>query len=193
MMQWLNEPAQWSHINHQVLLTTNPKTDFWRKTHYGFIRDNGHFYYQTVAGDFTAEVKITGQYQVLYDQAGLMVREDETTWLKCGIEYVEDVQNVSAVVTRDFSDWSVMPLLQPPESLWLRVQRRAEATGLPATRAPQRDAIEVQYSLNGEDYQMLRLAYLTRTETVQVGLMAASPQGEGCEILFEDFKLVLPD
>jgi hypothetical protein len=64
---------------------------------------------------------------------------------------------------------------------------------LPATRAPQRDAIEVQYSLNGEDYQMLRLAYLTQAETVQVGLMAASPQGEGCEILFEDFKLVLPD
>lgn len=179
MMQWLNEPTQWSHINHQVLLTTNPKTDFWRKTHYGFIRDNGHFYYQTMTGDFTAEVKVTGQYQVLYDQAGLMVREDETTWLKCGIEYVEDVQNVSAVVTRDFSDWSVIPLLQPPPSLWLRVQRRAEA-------------IEIQYSLDGEHYQMLRLAYLTRTETVQVGLMAASPQGEGCEILFEDFKLVLP-
>ena len=175
-MQWLNEPAQWSHSDRQVLLTTNPKTDFWRKTHYGFIRDNGHFYYQTVTGDFTAEVKITGHYQVLYDQAGLMVREDETTWLKCGIEYVEDVQNVSAVVTRDFSDWSVIPLLQPPDSLWLQVQRRAEA-------------IEVQYSLDGEQYQMLRLAYLTQATTLQVGLMAASPQGNGCEIVFEAFKI----
>jgi regulation of enolase protein 1 (concanavalin A-like superfamily) len=46
MMQWLNEPAQWSHSAHQVLLTTNSKTDFWRKTHYGFIRDNGHFFYR---------------------------------------------------------------------------------------------------------------------------------------------------
>lgn len=191
-MQWYNEPPQWQVLTDGLHLTTGAQTDFWRKTHYGFIRDDGHFYYQTVTGDFTVEVKITGDYKVLYDQAGVMVREDETTWLKCGIEFVEDVQNVSAVVTRDFSDWSVVPLLQPPPSLWLRVQRRTEATGLPATRAPQRDAIEVQYSLNGEDYQMLRLAYLTRTETVQVGLMAASPQGEGCEILFEDFKLVLP-
>ncbi len=176
MMQWLNQPAQWSHSGDRILVKTAAKTDFWRKTHYGFIRDDGHFYYQEVTGDFTAEVKITGDYQVLYDQAGLMVREKETTWLKCGIEYVENVQNVSAVVTRDFSDWSVIPLLQPPVSLWLRVQRRAEA-------------IEVQYSLEGKDYQMLRLAYLTDTETVQVGLMAASPQGEGCEITFEGFKI----
>ncbi len=179
-MQWYNEPPQWQTLANGLHLTTGAQTDFWRKTHYGFIRDNGHFYYQTVQGDFTVNVKITGQYRVLYDQAGVMVRENEMTWLKCGIEFVEDIQNVSAVVTHDFSDWSVVPILQPPPSLWFRVQRRAAA-------------IEIQYSLNGEDYQMLRLAHLTQTETIQVGLMAASPQGAGCEILFEDFKIVLPD
>lgn len=175
-MQWYNEPSDWKSLSNGLHLMTGAKTDFWRKTHYGFIRDNGHFYYQSVTGDFTVEVKITGHYRVLYDQAGVMVREDETTWLKCGIEFVEESQNVSAVVTRDFSDWSVIPLLQPPASLWLRVQRRAEA-------------IEIQYSLDGRQYQMLRLAYLTRNETVQVGLMAASPQGDGCEITFEEFNL----
>jgi uncharacterized protein len=176
-MQWYNEPPQWQRLTDGLELTTGAQTDFWRKTHYGFIRDNGHFYYQTVTGDFTVEVKITGQYRELYDQAGIMVRENETTWLKCGIEFVEEIQNVSAVVTQDFSDWSVVPLLQPPSSLWLRVQRRAEA-------------IEIQYSLNGTQYQMLRLAYLTQSKSLQVGLMAASPQGEGCEIKFEQFKLI---
>ncbi|MBD2020999.1 DUF1349 domain-containing protein [Leptolyngbya sp. FACHB-36] len=175
-MQWYNKPPAWQEQADGIRVTTGAKTDFWRKTHYGFIRDNGHFYYQTVTGDFTAEVKITGQYQVLYDQAGLMVRENELTWLKCGIEYVEDVQNVSAVVTREFSDWSVVPLSQPPTSLWLRVQRRAEA-------------IEVHYSLDGHQHQLLRLAYLTSAAALQVGLMAASPQGEGCQITFEGFKI----
>ncbi|MBL1177287.1 DUF1349 domain-containing protein [Pantanalinema sp. GBBB05] len=175
-MDWLNEPPHWSDSDHQIVVTTAPKTDFWRKTHYGFIRDNGHFYYQPVMGDFTVEVKITGQYQVLYDQAGLMVRQDATTWLKCGIEFVEDVQHVSAVVTREVSDWSVVPLVQPPSSLWLRLHRRA-------------DAIEVQYSLEGSSYQMLRLAYLSVAETLDVGLMAASPQGDGCVITFEEFKI----
>lgn len=175
-MYWLNEPAHWSHSDHQIVMTTAPKTDFWRKTHYGFIRDNGHFYYQTVTGDFIAEVKLTGQYQALYDQAGLMVRQNETIWLKCGIEFVDEIQYVSAVVTRDVSDWSVVPLAQPPTSLWLRLHRRAET-------------IEVQYALNGKDYQMLRLAYLTTVKTLQVGVMAASPQGDGCAITFEMFNI----
>lgn len=178
-MQWLNEPTQWQHSDASILVTTNPQTDFWRKTHYGFIRDNGHFYYQTVTGDFTAQVQITGQYQVLYDQAGLMVRENETTWLKCGIEFVEEVQHVSAVVTREFSDWSVVALPDPPATVWLRLQRRSEA-------------IEIHYSVDGTHYQMLRLAYLTEAATVQVGVMAASPQGNGCAIAFEAFQITQP-
>jgi hypothetical protein len=106
-----------------------------------------------------------------------MVRENENTWLKCGIEFVEEVQNVSTVVTRNYSDWSVVPLSTSPVSLWLRVQRRAET-------------VEVQYSLNGQDYWMMRLAYLTEASSLQVGLMCAAPQGEGFSVEFEGFKLL---
>ncbi|HLO51580.1 MAG TPA: DUF1349 domain-containing protein [Kamptonema sp.] len=176
-MQWYNEPSEWYEDQDIIHVTAGAKTDFWRQTHYGFIRDNGNFYHREVAGDFTAEVKITGDYRSLYDQAGLMIRESENIWLKCGIEFVEAVQNVSTVVTRDYSDWSVIPLSVPPVSLWLRVKRQAET-------------IEVQYSLNGEDYSMMRLAYLTDVSILQVGLMCAAPQGEGFVVQFEGFKLL---
>lgn len=178
-MKWYNEPLTWNEQANVLYVNAGAKTDFWQKTHYHFIRDNGNFYYQEVTGDFTIEVKVTGQYQTLYDQAGLMVRENENTWLKCGIEYVEGVHNISAVVTRNYSDWSVVPLSQPPVALWIKVQRRAEA-------------VEVEYSLNGQYYQMLRLAYLTHTETLQVGLMCASPQGEGFSVVFEGWKITQP-
>lgn len=178
-MKWYNEPSNWKEQADVLFVNTGPKTDFWRKTHYNFIRDNGNFYYQEVTGDFTIEVKVIGQYQTLYDQAGLMIRENENTWLKCGIEFVEGMQNVSAVVTRDYSDWSVVPLSQPSVALWMKVQRRAET-------------IEVQYSLDGQSYQMLRLAYLTNTATLQVGLMCAAPQGEGFSVTFEGYKITQP-
>jgi regulation of enolase protein 1 (concanavalin A-like superfamily) len=178
-MKWYNQPSTWNEQAEVIYVNADAKTDFWQKTHYNFMRDNGNFYYQEVTGNFTVEVKVIGQYQALYDQAGLMIRENEKTWLKCGIEYVEGVQNVSAVVTRDYSDWSVIPLSQPPIALWMRVQRRSET-------------VEVQYSLDGENNQMLRLAYLTHTETVQVGLMCASPQGEGFLVAFEGFKITQP-
>ncbi|WP_224095333.1 DUF1349 domain-containing protein [Nostoc sp. MS1] len=175
-MKWYNEPATWNEQAGVICVNASAKTDFWQKTHYNFIRDNGNFYYQEVKGNFTVEVKVIGNYQALYDQAGLMIRENENIWLKCGIEYVEEVQNVSVVVTRDYSDWSVVPLLQPSNALWLRLERRVET-------------VEVQYSLDGKNYQMLRLAYLTLAEIVQVGLMCASPQGDGFSVVFEDFRI----
>lgn len=175
-MQWINEPATWQQTDNQIVVTSDPKTDFWRKTHYGFIRDNGHVYAQQVDGDFTATVKVVGQYATLYDQAGLMVRHDETTWMKCGIEYVEGVQYASAVVTRDYSDWSVSPLDGAPAAFWLRVKREG-------------GSVEVEYSLDGSAYTLLRVTYLTDAP-VWVGVMQASPQGDGFTTTFSDFSVV---
>lgn len=175
-MEWFNEPPAWGIQGDIITITSGAKTDFWRETHYGFIRDNGNFLYQQVTGDFVVEVKVSGAYHELYDQAGIMVRLDEKTWLKCGIEFVEGTQQVSAVITRDYSDWSVMPIPQNPTSIWMRVMRR-------------NTAVEVQYSLDGKQYTMLRLGYLTSAETLNVGLMCASPEGTGFPIKYEGFKI----
>ena len=86
-MEWLNEPVNWSNSDKQIVVNTLPKTDFWRITHYGFIRDNGHFYFERVNTDFVVDVEIRGNYKALYDQAGIMIRADEKHWIKAGIEY----------------------------------------------------------------------------------------------------------
>lgn len=175
-MQWLNEPKRWQVEAGAIRIHADPNTDFWRKTHYGFIRDNGHFYYETVRGDFTASVKVTGVYRDLYDQAGLMVRLDAEHWLKAGIEYVHGQQFVSAVVTNDFSDWSVAPLPQNPPSIWLRLIRKAEA-------------VEIFYSPDGAEYTLLRIAYLLPGDEARVGVMCAAPDGGGFDALFEAFTV----
>jgi len=175
-MQWYNEPPAWSAQGNVITIHAAPRTDFWRKTHDGGVRDNGHFYYRPVDGDFVAQVKFSGNYAALYDQAGLMVRLDAETWLKCGVEYVSGVYHASAVGTRDFSDWSVMPLDGAPEALWLRVTRHGVT-------------LEVHVSLDGERYTMLRQAYLTDAAQVGVGLMACAPTGQGFVATFEGFEV----
>ncbi len=175
-MQWYNPPPQWQTEGDSIKMTAGAKTDFWRTTRHDFIADNGHFYYQEITGDFTAEVKITGHYRDLYDQAGLMARVDALTWLKCGVEYLEGVQQASAVMTREFSDWSIVPLVDNPAFTWFRLSRFGTA-------------VEVYYSLNGTDYTLIRQAYLSDVLTIQVGLMCAAPTGTGFETQFEGFKL----
>ncbi len=176
-MIWYNKPAIWSEEREQVYMRVGGGTDFWCVTHYGFIRDNGHFYYREQTGDFVASVKVTGQYKALYDQAGLMLRLDEQTWIKAGIEYVDELQNVSAVVTRMNSDWSVSPQSHNPESVYLRMTR-------------QYDSVRIDFSFDDFTYQMLRLAYFPPDVSVQIGLMAAAPDGSGFDVVFEQFSVL---
>ena len=64
---WLNEPADWIMAPDCLVAVTEQGTDFWRETHYGFVRDNGHFFGLEVSGGFTATLRVRAQYETLYD------------------------------------------------------------------------------------------------------------------------------
>ena len=83
---WINAPERWCLDGERLLVVTDKATDFWRDTHYGFIRDNGHLFGYETDGDFTMQVRVRANYAALYDQAGIMVRLDERNWIKAGIE-----------------------------------------------------------------------------------------------------------
>jgi regulation of enolase protein 1 (concanavalin A-like superfamily) len=173
---WLNQPLHWNETEDTLTETVPPGTDYWRVTHYGFIRDNGPFRYQEQAGNFEAKVRISGKYHELYHQAGLMVRIDETHWIKAGIEFVNGKQNVSVVVTREFSDWSVLARSDNPAFIWLRLQRY-------------HDTVQLSYSTDGQQWSMIRLAYFPPQLPVKIGLVAAAPGKEPLEVTFDHFSI----
>jgi len=176
-MEWLGEPREWQEQGGELVVRTDPRTDFWRTTHYGFVRDNGHFRWMWAEGNWQAEVRVAGEYRDQYDQAGLMVRLDERNWVKCGIEFFDGRQHLSVVVTRDYSDWSVVPLEGDPPAVGLRVVRQG-------------DTVEVHAAPAGADYRLLRLAYLAPADRVQVGMMCASPEGGGFRVRFGGLGVV---
>ncbi|AWG25426.1 DUF1349 domain-containing protein [Flavobacterium kingsejongi] len=175
-MEWLNQPKKWSGDAKKLTYTVEPDTDFWQVTHYGFKRDNGPFYYVETKGDFEVSVKVSGNYSELFHQAGIMLRIDEKNWIKTGIEFVDGKQNISAVVTRDVSDWSVVPRNNSPKSVWLKVLRKG-------------DYAEIKYSFDGEKYEMLRLAYFPPGVPVKVGMVAAAPGKVSFPVTFENFEI----
>lgn len=175
-MKWFNEPASAKLSGEQLLVTTRPKTDFWRKTFYDYVTNNGHFFYLPVSGDFTFEAKVAGQYKDLYDQAGLMVRIDDANWLKCGLELVDAIGHASVVVTRDYSDWSTVRGITTKAPVWWRLLRKGAS-------------LEVLYSLDGKAYTSMRLGYLPLQTSTELGIMCASPEGQGFAATFDELRL----
>jgi uncharacterized protein len=123
-MSWMNEPASSKLSGTQLLVHSRPKTDFWCKTFYGYVTDNGHFFHLPALCDFTFLARVNGQYAAPYDQAGLMVRLDAENWMKCGTEFFDGRRHASVVFTRDFSDWSTMPDLSDTAPVWWKAVRK---------------------------------------------------------------------
>ncbi len=175
-MKWLNEPASSAISGNKLTVQARPKTDFWRKTFYGYITDSGHFLHLPVSGDFIFEARVAGQYAALYDQAGLMVRIDAQNWVKCGTEFFDNARHASVVFTREFSDWSTMNDLATSGPVWWRVVRKP-------------DSLETLCSSDGKNFTSVRMGYLVPAATAEVGIMCAAPDGAGFQCVFDNLKL----
>ncbi len=180
-MQWFNEPEGWSIEKDVLTMDVTPQSDYWRISHYGFTVDDAPFLYTVRGGEFEVKVKISGDYKVRFDQAGLMIRIDKENYIKTGIEFVDGKYNLSTVVTHKTSDWSVIELDKPVEFVWIKAVRRL-------------DAVEIFYSFDDKEYTMMRNCWLQDNTPVMVGMMAACPDGNGFKAKFENFKIThLPD
>lgn len=116
LLSWWNEPSVY-HIdtnrNSLEVLPDRP-TDMWMRTFYDWAKTDHRYNASALVAEISADLEVALELEftvtptVLYDQAGATVLVDEDTWLKCGIEFLNNgVPHVSVVVTSNgFSDWS---------------------------------------------------------------------------------------
>jgi len=174
--KWLNEPTTWTRNGNELAFVTDLKTDFWRNTYYGFARDSGHFLGFEAGSSFTATVRVVGNFQSLYDQAGLMIRIDETRWVKTGVELSDGELFLSTVVTNGNSDWSVAKPFSELDDFHLRV-------------TVNNGAMRIQASRTGKHWPLVRLAPFPVSNTCLVGPMACTPERAGLSVAFSDFSI----
>ncbi|GGP61431.1 DUF1349 domain-containing protein [Saccharothrix coeruleofusca] len=173
--QWLNEPGRWS-AEDGLTVVADAGTDFWRTTHYGYDRDTGHVLGVPLEGDFTLVASFSAEYAAQYDQAGIALRVDERNWIKAGVELVDGGFQISTVVTREVSDWSVLPAPRAD-----RVTIAAERSG---------DAVTLRFGVDEEEpATLLRLAYFPPSVPALAGVMAAAPEGPGFTARFDRVRV----
>ncbi len=174
--RWLNEPARWSLGPDGLGVVTDQATDFWRETHYGFIRHSGHLFGTCVPNSFTAAVQVRARYQSLYDQAGLMVLVDEQTWVKAGSELSDADSMLSSVLTLGRSDWATGPFQGDAPDFWIRA-------------TVNRGVLRFQASADGYRWPLLRVCPFPLSNFYIVGPMCCTPERAGLEVLFPEFSI----
>ena len=176
---WLNPPETWSLDRGNLHAVTDHGTDFWRGTYYGFTRDTGHFFGREVQGDFTAQLRVRARYEALYDQAGIMIRLDETRWIKAGIEISDGQALLGSVLTLGTSDWATGPYTGNPADFWIRA-------------TVQKGALRLQVSADGREWPLSRLASFPGAATFAVGPMCCTPERSGLKVEFSNFTVSGP-
>ena len=173
---WLNPPEQVEIANAVVEFATQPGTDFWQRTHYGFRRNNGHAFLIRLWDDFAFSAQVEFFYEALYDQAGIMIYQDEDNWAKASIEYGNEVFGMlgSVVTSHGYSDWATMPISTDVTRMWYRVSRKGTD-------------FRFETSSDGESFHQLRIFHLHGDlSTAKVGLYACSPSDSTFKVRFSE-------
>jgi regulation of enolase protein 1 (concanavalin A-like superfamily) len=93
------------------------------------------------------------------------------------VEFTDDATYLSVVVTNDSSDWSVTKSKIDERGIRIRLTRHEEAA-------------RVQYlDWDTDQWTMIRLGYLPKSHSIDLGVMCCSPEREGFEVVFSDFMV----
>lgn len=176
---WLNQPQNFQLEAGRLLMETDPGTDYWQRTYYGFRNDNAHTFIREVEGDFSFTVKTEFETKMQYDQCGIILYQDSENWMKASVEYENtDFARLGSVVTNlGFSDWATADVPASTNVVWYRLSRRKQDFYL-------------ESSPDGMQYQQMRMFHMYNYITIaRVGVYACSPLESSFKARFSAFEL----
>ena len=88
LLQWTRPPRSFTISPEEIRITTEPGTDLWQRTYYGFQNDNAPvLQMETDETRFSFTVRTDFDSKHRFDQCGVAVYLDSENWLKASIEY----------------------------------------------------------------------------------------------------------
>lgn len=163
LARWLRSPAKSTINQHSIDLTTEPKTDLWQATYYGFRVANAPSLLWEDAGNFTFSVCATFQYQKQFDQCGIILYIDDNNWFKASIEHEinSEVRLGSVVTNNGYSDWATTDIA-PVEQMYYKLSRRGPDFLL-------------EHSIDGERYVQMRVFHMMSLGDTSMQMGKADP------------------
>ena len=123
---WIYEPKEYHLSDEKLMIKTEPKTDFWQRTYYGFQNDNAPaLLIHTSEKYFSFSVKTQFNSKHRFDQCGVIIYQDSDNWFKASIEYEnENYQRLGSVVTNHgYSDWATTDIPAKQKEMYYRLSQ----------------------------------------------------------------------
>lgn len=176
---WINKPERFSIDDSTITIYTEPGTDFWQRTYYGFRNDNGHAFLTEIKGDFTFGVKTSFDPNILYDQCGIVLYQNSDNWIKASVEYENnEYSRLGSVVTSlGYSDWASTDISSTTKTMWYRLSRRGQ------------DFL-IENSFDGSIFSQMRMLHIhLPVVSVSIGIYACSPGESVFKAQFSEIKI----
>ena len=177
---WTRAPKGCSINEKEIRIITEPGTDLWQRTYYGFRNDNAPVLQMATSEKyFSFVVKTEFASKRRFDQCGIVMYLDSDNWLKASIEYEnEEYQRLGSVATNlGFSDWATTDIPASVKSMWYRFSRRESDY-----------CIECSY--DGVTFKQMRICHMWKgAEDIQFGIYACSPEESSFEATFTHIEI----
>ena len=178
---WTRPPKAYTITEDAITITTEPGTDLWQRTYYGFRNDNAPVLQMKTREEFFSFVVKTefASSHHRFDQCGVAVYLDSDNWLKGSIEYEnESYQRLGSVVTNHgYSDWATTDIPASVKSLWYRLSRRKSDYCL-------------ECSEDGQNFKQMRICHLQEgAGEICFGIYACSPEDSSFQAVFTNMEI----
>lgn len=177
---WIREPKNYRITDDKIEIVTEPVTDLWQRTYYGFQNDNAPvLQMKTEETYFSFTVKTEFESTWRFDQCGVVLYLNSDNWIKASIEYEnETYQRLGSVVTNlGYSDWATTDIPADIKHMWYRLSRRESDYCL-------------ECSLDGEDFKQMRICHLHEGGgEISFGVYACSPERSSFKATFTGMEL----
>ncbi|WP_160687838.1 DUF1349 domain-containing protein [Clostridium sp. C2-6-12] len=177
---WIFKPQKYELKADVITITTEPNTDLWQRTYYGFRNDNAPaLLIKTDEKYFSFTVKTNFDSKKQFDQCGVIIYQNSDNWFKASIEYENDeYQRLGSVVTNNgFSDWATTDISGNIKSMYYRLSRR-------------NNDFCIENSYDGQNYKQMRIFHLFQADNeINLGIYACSPSNSSFNAIFSEIKI----
>lgn len=178
--EWIREPKRAAITEDRVEIMTEPGTDLWQRTYYGFRNDNAPVLQaRTSEQYFSFVVRTQFESSRRFDQCGVAMYLDSENWFKASVEYENgEYQRLGSVVTNHgYSDWATTDIPAGIKEMWYRFSRRGSDYCIECSR-------------DGLAYKQMRIFHMHEgAGEIVFGIYACSPEQSSFQAVFTDMEV----